>query len=215
MVEYIRSLGWPPKATVLGCGFRTDLHHAAFLNGTTAEAIEAQDGLRFGGNHPGTAVIPVALAVAEDMGLGGKAIIEAVVVGYEAANRPAAAMHPWHTLGGFLPTGTCGTFGAAAAAARLKVIKRPGDAERQGVRGLSGAHIMGSSSWRVHRQDRTGRPGRVAGLMAAGLPVPAHGVRQEFGWIGAEGGFTKSRHGRRQDREADEGLGGRYTISDI
>jgi 2-methylcitrate dehydratase PrpD len=114
VVSYIRSLGGPAVASVLGCGFKTDLHHAAFLNGTTAEAIEAQDGLRFGGNHPGTAVIPAALAVAEARGQGGGQVIEAIVAGYEAANRPAAAMHPWHTLSGFLPTGTCGTFGAAA-----------------------------------------------------------------------------------------------------
>ena len=119
VVAYVRSLGGPAAASVLGCGFKTDLHNAAFLNGTTAEAIEAQDGLRFGGNHPGTAVIPAALAVAEERGLGGAEVIEAIVAGYEAANRPAAAMHPWHTLTGFLPTGTCGTFGAAAAAARL------------------------------------------------------------------------------------------------
>jgi 2-methylcitrate dehydratase PrpD len=53
-----------------------------FLNGVTAEAIEAQDGLRFGGNHPGTAVIPTALAVAEKNGKTGKDVITAVVAGY-------------------------------------------------------------------------------------------------------------------------------------
>ncbi|HOG08031.1 MAG TPA: MmgE/PrpD family protein, partial [Syntrophales bacterium] len=41
-IAYVRSLGGPPAATVLGGGFKTDLHHAAFLNGTTAEAIESQ-----------------------------------------------------------------------------------------------------------------------------------------------------------------------------
>jgi 2-methylcitrate dehydratase PrpD len=71
VVKYIKSLNTPGPATVLGCGFSTDIHHAAFINGTTAEAIEAQDGLRFGGNHPGTAVIPAALAVAESLKLGG------------------------------------------------------------------------------------------------------------------------------------------------
>ena len=119
IAEYLRSLGGAEKATALGCGFKTDVHHAAFLNGVTAEAIEAQDGLRFGGNHPGAAVIPAALAVAEERHCSGGAVIEAVVAGYEAANRAAAAVHPWHTLGGFLPTGTCGTFGAAVAAAKL------------------------------------------------------------------------------------------------
>ena len=119
VIDFVRSLGGPEAATALGCGFKTGLQNAAFINGTTAEAIEAQDGLRFGGNHPVSAVIPAALAVAESMGLGGGALIEAVVAGYEVANRAAAAMHPFHTLSGFLPTGTCGTFGAAVAASKL------------------------------------------------------------------------------------------------
>src|SRR4030042_3366858 len=119
VVSYVRSLGGPETATALGCGFKTGVNQAAFLNGVTAEAIEAQDGLRFGGNHPGTAVIPAALAVAEGLGRGGKEVIEAVVAGYEVAGRIAAAVHPHHTLAGFLPTGTCGTFGAAATASKL------------------------------------------------------------------------------------------------
>ena len=117
---YIKKIGERPRASAFGWNFRTSPANAAFLNGVGAEAIEAQDGLRFGGNHPGVAVIPAALAVAEGMECDGKRIIEAVVAGYEAADRPAAAMHPWHTLSGFLPTGTCGTFGAAVAVAKIK-----------------------------------------------------------------------------------------------
>ncbi len=119
VIDYIRSLGDGNAATALGCGFKTNLLQAAFINGTLAEAIEAQDGVRFGGNHPGAAVIPAAFGIAEQLRLDGKAMIGAIVAGYEAANRPAAAMHPWHTLSGFLPTGTCGAFGAAAAAGYL------------------------------------------------------------------------------------------------
>src|SRR4030042_149212 len=100
VVSYIRSLGGPETATALGCGFKTGIHNAAFLNGTTAEAIEGQDGLRFGGNHPGTAGIPATLAVAEDLSLGGREVIEAVVAGYETAGRIAAAVPPHHTAGG-------------------------------------------------------------------------------------------------------------------
>jgi 2-methylcitrate dehydratase PrpD len=218
VVEYIRSLGGPPKATVLGCGFRTDLHHAAFLNGTTAEAIEAQDGLRFGGNHPGTAVIPVALAVAEDMGLGGKAIIEAVVVGYEAANRPAAAMHPWHTLGGFLPTGTCGTFGAAAAAARLKGYNAGGMLNALGCAGYlapisMAQQLMGGFTVKIVQ----GGQAALAGLMAAGLAGSGiTGDRQVFEGSELKGGFTQiTTRAEPKFEKLTEGLGGRYTISDI
>jgi 2-methylcitrate dehydratase PrpD len=119
VVDFVRSLGGPEAATALGCGFKTGLQNAAFVNGTTAEAIEAQDGLRFGGNHPVSAVIPAAFVMSESLDLPGTCLIEAVVAGYEVANRAAAAMHPFHTLSGFLPTGTCGTFGAAVAVSKL------------------------------------------------------------------------------------------------
>ncbi|HPL17031.1 MAG TPA: MmgE/PrpD family protein, partial [Spirochaetota bacterium] len=76
VVDFVRSLGGPEAATALGCGFRTGLQNAAFINGTTAEAIEAQDGLRFGGNHPVSAVIPAVFAAAESMGRSGARVIE-------------------------------------------------------------------------------------------------------------------------------------------
>jgi 2-methylcitrate dehydratase PrpD len=170
VVSYIRSLRGPEIATALGCGFKTGIHNAAFLNGTTAEAIEAQDGLRFGGNHPGTAVIPAALAVAEESGLSGKEVLEAVVAGYEVAGRVAAAMHPHHTLAGFLPTGTCGAFGAAAAASRLMGHDAEGMLNSLGNAGyvspLSMAeHLMGGYTSKIVQ----GGQAASAGLTAAGL----------------------------------------------
>lgn len=218
VVEYVRSLGGPSRSTVLGCGFRTDLHHAAFLNGTTAEAIEAQDGLRFGGNHPGTAVIPAALAVAEEKGRGGKAVIEAVVAGYEAADRPAAAMHPWHTLGGFLPTGTCGTFGAAAAAARLRGCDARVMRSALGCAGYlapvsMAQQLMGGYTVKIVQ----GGQAALAGLMAAGLAGSGiTGDRQVFEGSDLKGGFTQiTTRMEPKFEKLTEGLGEHYTIGDI
>ncbi len=218
VAAYIRSLGGPPAVTALGCGFKTDLHHAAFVNGTTAEAIEAQDGLRFGGNHPGTAVIPAALAMAEMTKQGGKAIIEAIVAGYEAANRPAAAMHPWHTLGGFLPTGTCGTFGAAAAVGRLKGY----DAVlMQNTLGCAGylapismaEQLMGGFTVKIVQ----GGQAALSGLMAAGLAQAGiTGDRQVFEGSELKGGFIQIT--TKVDPKVEkltEGIGEQFTILDI
>ncbi len=168
--DYIKSLGPGGPATAMGCGFRTDIHHAALVNGTLAEAIEAQDGVRFGGNHPGTAVIPAALALAEVRGLSGIKIIEAVVAGYEAANRISAAMHPWHTLGGFLPTGTCGAFGAAVAAGHLMDFSTEQMAAAMGNAGYvlpvsTAETLMGGFPVKIIQ----GGQGAFCGLMAAGL----------------------------------------------
>ncbi len=218
LAAHIRGLGGPERVTALGCGFKTDLHHAAFINGTTAEAIEAQDGLRFGGNHPGTAVIPAALAVAEDRGADGAAVLEAVVAGYEAADRPAAAMHPWHTLGGFLPTGTCGTFGAAAAAARLMGLDQKRLLSALGNAGyllpLSMAEqLMGGFTIKIVQ----GGQAASAGIMAAGLAsVGVTGAPYVLEGSALNGGFAKitSAAPPTLDRITD-GLGEHFSILDI
>jgi len=218
LAAHIRDLGSPPRVTALGCGFKTDLHHAAFVNGTAAEAIEAQDGLRFGGNHPGAAVIPAALAVAEDRGAGGAAVLEAIVAGYEAANRPAAAMHPWHTLGGFLPTGTCGTFGAAAAAARLMGLDRDQFLSALGNAGyllpLSMAEqIMGGFTIKIVQ----GGQAASTGIMAAGLAsVGVTGAPYVLEGSALNGGFAKitSASPPNLDRITD-GLGEHFSIMDV
>jgi 2-methylcitrate dehydratase PrpD len=218
IASYIRSLGGPQTATALGCGFKTGIHNAAFLNGTTAEAIEGQDGLRFGGNHPGTAVIPAALAVAEELGVGGKETLEAVVAGYEAAGRIAAAMHPHHTLAGFLPTGTCGAFGAAAAASKLMGHDAEGMLNSLGNAGyllpLSMAeHLMGGYTSKVVQGGQAASAGlTAAGLAGAGITGAPYVL--EGSHLG--GGFTQiTTRGEPALNRIVDRLGEHFSIMDI
>jgi 2-methylcitrate dehydratase PrpD len=218
VVSYIRAQGGPPTATALGCGFRTGVRDAAFVNGVTAEAIEAQDGVRFGGNHPGTAVIPAALAVAEELNLGGGRVLEAVVAGYEAANRVSAAVHPHHTLSGFLPTGTCGTFGAACAAGRLMGLDREGLLNALGNAGyllpLSMAEqLMGGFTIKIVQGGQAASSGiTAAGLARAGVTGAPYILE------GSElnGGFAQITTGAEPslDRVTDR-LGEHYSLMDV
>jgi len=147
VAAYFRSLGGPEEATVHGLSYRLPVGSAAFINGTSAEAIESQDGLRFGGNHPGTAVIPTAFACTEKFKKTGGDLLSAVVAGYEAADRAAASVHPRHTLSGFLPTGTCGTFGAAVAAARLMGLDKERVSNASATPATSSRFQWQNSSW--------------------------------------------------------------------
>jgi 2-methylcitrate dehydratase PrpD len=210
VVSYIRSLGGPETATALGCGFRTGIHQASFLNGVAAEAIEAQDGLRFGGNHAGTAVIPAALALAEKMGLGGRDVIEAVVAGYEVANRVSAAVHPSHTLSG--------TFGAACAAGRLMGLDAEGLANALGNAGyvapLSMAEqLMGGFTVKIIQ----GGQAAACGLTAAGLAQAGiTGAPYVLEGSALKGGFTQItvRGEPAQERMTDR-LGEKFTLLDV
>ena len=218
VVHYIRSLGGPEIASALGCGFKTGIHNAAFINGTTAEAIEAQDGLRFGGNHPGAAVIPASLAVAEELGLGGAAVIEAVVAGYEAAGRIAAAVHPHHTLAGFLPTGTCGAFGAAAAASRLMGHDADAMLNSLGNAGyllpLSMAeHLMGGYTSKIVQGGQAASVGlTAAGLAGAGIT----GAPYVLEGSSLKGGFAQITTRSEPDLSRIlAGLGEHFSIMDV
>src|ERR671917_440350 len=73
---------------------RADLLDAAFLGGTAAHGIELDDGYRQGSVHPGCTVVPALLATAHQRRAGGKALIEAIVAGYETAISIARACHP-------------------------------------------------------------------------------------------------------------------------
>ena len=218
VVDFVRSLGGPETATALGCGFRTGLQNAAFINGTTAEAIEAQDGLRFGGNHPVSAVIPAAFAVSESLGLGGPRLMEAVVAGYEVANRAAAAMHPFHTLSGFLPTGTCGTFGAAVAVSKLMGHGYPEMLNAMGIAGYllpisMAEQLMGGYTVKIVQ----GGQAASAGIMAAGLAGKGvTGSPFVLEGTALKGGFTQItvKQEPKPERITDK-LGEHYSIMDV
>src|SRR5262249_42216320 len=137
MLAAVRGGGRIP---VPGRARRADLLDAAFLGGTAAHGIELDDGYRQGSVHPGCAVVPAVLAVGYDMGASGKAVIEAIVAGYAIAI--ARACHPDLRQRGLHPTGVCGVFGAAAAAAKLRGLSAPRIADAFGIAASSAAGLF-------------------------------------------------------------------------
>ncbi len=93
---------------------------AAMLNGTLAHSLDFDDTHAPGSLHPSAPITPAAFAAAEMTGADGKALIAAIVAGYEVQIRLSLALDPAaHYDQGFHPTATCGAFGAAAAAGRI------------------------------------------------------------------------------------------------
>jgi 2-methylcitrate dehydratase PrpD len=93
---------------------------AAMLNGTLAHSLDFDDTHASASLHPSAPIVPAALAAAEMTGADGRALIAAIVAGYEVQIRLSLALDPAaHYDRGFHPTATCGAFGAAAAAGRL------------------------------------------------------------------------------------------------
>jgi 2-methylcitrate dehydratase PrpD len=116
---YVASLGGQGQAAVLFRPERRDAVRAGFLNAAYAGSIDADDTHVGSMLHPGSIVFSAALALADEVGAGGKDFIAAVAAGYEAMIRIGLSIQPTHFGRGFQSTATCGGFGAAVAAARL------------------------------------------------------------------------------------------------
>jgi 2-methylcitrate dehydratase PrpD len=92
--------------------------NAALLNAAVGHGADMDDGNRTAQGHPGVAVMPVALSLAEAHRLTGREAIAAIVVGYDIFVRLATAINPSHLSRGFHTTGTVGTIAAGGAAAK-------------------------------------------------------------------------------------------------
>lgn len=64
---------------------------AAFVNAAHASMLDLDDGHRLASGHPGAAIVPAVLAVAEQYGVKGEGILTAIAIGYEVGLRVAAS----------------------------------------------------------------------------------------------------------------------------
>jgi 2-methylcitrate dehydratase PrpD len=187
MVAAVRAGGPIP---VPGRRRRSDVLDAAFLGGTAAHGIELDDGYRQGSVHPGCTVVPAVLAIGYDIGASGKAVVEAIVAGYETAIAVARACHPELRQRGFHPTGVCGVFGAAAAAAKLRGLAAPQIANAFGIAASSAAGLFafvngGADIKRLHA-GHAAREGVQAALLAEqGVEGPPHVIESRDGFLQA------------------------------
>ena len=118
--RYVETEGGPPVAQVVGSSLLSSATLAALANGTSAHADETDDSHAASGTHPGCAVVPAALAMAEQMGSNGEAFLRAVVVGYDVGCRVGRALNPLAlSATGHSSRSLGNTFGACAAAAVL------------------------------------------------------------------------------------------------
>jgi 2-methylcitrate dehydratase PrpD len=83
-----------------------------------AHSLDLDDGHRFAQIHPGCTVIPAALSISENRNKMGDDFISSIVAGYQVSILMGMISNPEHRNLGFHSTGTCGTFGAAAASCK-------------------------------------------------------------------------------------------------
>jgi 2-methylcitrate dehydratase PrpD len=112
--------GGEAKATVFGEDVRLPAASAALINGAASHALDFDDVNLAMPGHPSVVILPALLALAEERGSSGAAVLTAFVAGYELECRLGRVLAPGHyDVLGFHATATIGSFGAAAACANL------------------------------------------------------------------------------------------------
>ena len=149
--RYVARTSPSGRSSQLGVDARAAASWAALANGVAAHSIEMDDVTTESSLHPGVAVIPAAIALAEERGVGATAFLEAVVAGYEVTMRVGNALGGANAYGrGFHPTGVAGAFGAAAAASRVLGLDAEGITRAMGIAGTmaSGSlEYLADGSW--------------------------------------------------------------------
>ncbi|MGZ8436695.1 MAG: MmgE/PrpD family protein [Candidatus Binatia bacterium] len=112
-LQHAREQGGREECSVLGTNLRTTPIIAAFANGMSGHADETDDSNSQ--LHPGCAIVPAALALAESQNCGGEALLRAVILAYDIGFRFHQAFAPRSTTFG-------ATFGCATAAGTLAVL---------------------------------------------------------------------------------------------
>ena len=192
VTAYAERTGPGGNSRILGTGGPAVTAPAAALaNGALAHAFELDSLTRPGaGVHPGATLLPPALALAQQQGLGGRALIAAFVAGCEVMVRIGRATGHTNEQRGFHAPGNTGPFGGAVAGGHLLGL----DAERMTMAlGIAGSLASGLLEF-----ARAGRGGMVkrlhlgraseggvlaASLAADGFTAPDTVLEGPFGFL--------------------------------
>ena len=161
--KYVRALGGEPQASVIATGIRTTAINAALANAMCAHADETDDFEPITKAHPGSSVVPAALAIAEREGRSGVEFLRAVALGYDLCCRLLMALGPDLVRGTHRSAeGTSSTFGALGAAASLA---RLDEKQMRYAISYSAQQVSGLWSW-VKDKDHIEKAFDFAGMGA-------------------------------------------------
>ena len=180
LLDEMTEAGGSPQASVIGHSARLPALSAALVNGAAAHALDYDDVHMAMPGHPSVAVLPGLLALAELRGSSGREVITAFVVGYETACRIGAALQPGHYNLGFHSTSTVGSFGAAAACARLLDLDVETTAMALGVAGTQAAGLKSQfgTMCKPFHAGKAAQNGLLAARLAAAWLFEPHRHRR-------------------------------------
>jgi 2-methylcitrate dehydratase PrpD len=116
IVNLVQGWGGKPESTIGVFGKAVPAHEAVLANTSMSHALDLDDLHDDAVVHTSCCQIPVGLAMGERGKKSGRDLITSVAIGIDLAGRLGVAIGP---AMGFVRSGTCGIFGAAANAAKM------------------------------------------------------------------------------------------------
>lgn len=182
-------------ARIEGTDARASEQDAALVNGVAGHGLEIDDTHEASSSHPGVAIWPALIAVADGAAASGDApvplrrMLEAAVVGYDVMCAVGELIGPAESYArGFHPTGVAGILGAAAAVSRLLGLDpaQVGNALAIAANTASGSlEFLADGSWTKRLNAGAAAAGgvRAARLAEAGFEAPATWLTGRDGWL--------------------------------
>jgi 2-methylcitrate dehydratase PrpD len=190
VIDYAERTGPGGSSRILGRGTSVQAPSAALANGALAHAFELDSLTRPGaGAHPGATVLPPALAVAQEVGASGKALIAAFVAGNEAMIRIGRATGHTNEARGFHAPGNTGPFGAAVACGHLLGLGAEKMTNAIGIAGSLAGGLLefsrgdGGMVKRLHLGRASEAGVLAASLAAGGFNGPRTVLEGKFGFL--------------------------------
>ena len=190
VIDYAERTGPGGPCRILGRGTAVQAPSAALANGALAHAFELDSLTRPGaGAHPGATVLPPALAVAQEAGASGKALIAAFVAGNEAMIRIGRATGHTNEGRGFHAPGNTGPFGAAVACGHLLGLDAGKMTNVIGIAGSLAGGLLefsrgdGGMVKRLHLGRASEAGVLAASLAAGGFNGPRTVLEGKFGFL--------------------------------
>jgi 2-methylcitrate dehydratase PrpD len=179
ILRVAREAGGPGIAPVVGRSARVDAHFAALANGFAGHVDDYDDTHLATVIHPAASIAATLLALDAACAPTGRAALRAFVLGCEVQLRVGVAISPEHYDEGWHITGTCGTIGAAVAAAALFDLDARATARAIGIAAsttVGHREAFGTMAKAYHAGKAAANGIRAARLAGAGFTAPADGL---------------------------------------
>lgn len=196
----VMSLGTAPEARILGRPERASQTWTAFVHGIAGHVEDFDDTHPATIVHPGSPIVPAALAASEGRRCSGEELLGAVLVGTEVALRLANCLATEAIDRGWHMTGLAGHVGAAVAAGRILGLDRAGHVAAMGLAATQGAGLtaaLGTMAKPMHAGKAAADGVEAALLAATGFTGPREPLDGRHGLLAVIAGAVDAELGLR------------------